>query len=71
MTYDKLDDAICEAAKVGRHPLYYMASREEGERIAEATGRDGFRVIDGRMRSLQRQGKIKYEGRQWRYVEAA
>jgi hypothetical protein len=68
-TYSKLDAAIIDAARVNRHPLYYIASRSEAERIAQATGREEFRVIDARMRALVKAGRIVYRNRAWHAVE--
>lgn len=69
--YSTLDKAIYTAAYLGRHPLYFIGSREEADRIAAATGRDSFRIIDARMRALVKDGKIVYDkaARAWKAIK--
>ena len=59
--YAKLDALIVQAIADGRHPLYNGPCRSESERIAASTGRDEFRVIDGRLQILRRRGSLKFE----------
>lgn len=56
--YEKLDALIIAAISDGRSPLYASAVDEEAERIAEATGRESFRVLDGRIQHLRKKGRI-------------
>jgi hypothetical protein len=35
--------------------------RDECEKLAEATGREAFRVMDGRLQALRKSGKIEYK----------
>jgi len=59
--YETLDRKIIEhlTENMGPHPLYARHVRGEAERIAAATGRDVFRVIDGRLTALRKAGKIR------------
>lgn len=53
--------------------LTYIFAREvraETERIAIATGREGFRILDGRIQALRKAGKIVFKG-EWRLAEDA
>lgn len=56
-TYQKLDAQIIESIMAGEHPLYSRIVTE-AKRIAEATGREEFRVVDGRLTALRKAGKI-------------
>jgi hypothetical protein len=58
--YDKLDLLIELAIRGGGSPLYNCFCCEEAERIEDLTGRQAFRVIDGRMQSLRKRGIIKF-----------
>lgn len=58
--YERLDAMILLAIDSARHPLYFGPCTAEGMRIAEATGRESFRVIDGRLQALRRAGKIDH-----------
>jgi hypothetical protein len=59
--YDKLDALIVEAIKNDpRSPIYDRACDQEASRIADPVRRDSFRVIDGRMTALKKQGRIAY-----------
>lgn len=68
--YESQDAAIIKAASLGRHPLYYTTAREEADRIANATGREVFRIIDARMRALVKAGQIEFDRAQraWNVV---
>jgi len=57
--YDKLDNGIIIAINVGHHPLYSVYTSMEADRLAQETGREGFRIIDGRLQALRKAGKIK------------
>jgi hypothetical protein len=68
--YEKLDSLILNAIRDGRSPLYTSAVDEEAERIAEATGRESFRVLDGRIQHLRKKGRICWKRRiGWLIVE--
>ena len=56
--YEKLDTAILEAVSRKKSPLYDRDAVAEANRIGDATGREGFRVIDGRLQALRRAGLI-------------
>lgn len=57
-TYTQLDQSIMEAIRTDKHPLYAKAVCAEARRIAQATGRDEVRVIDGRLQALRKAGVI-------------
>lgn len=68
--YEKLDALIISAIKNGRKPSHILVVYEEAERIAEATGRESFRVLDGRIQHLRKNGRICWKpGTGWRIVE--
>lgn len=59
--YEKLDELIIRAVGTFRQsPMYVGSVAAEGKRIADATGRDDMRVIDGRVQYLRRNGRIAY-----------
>lgn len=58
--YDEMDKRILAAVESRRNPLYERRCSEESERLAEATGRPAFRVIDGRLQALRKAGKIRH-----------
>ena len=60
MQYEELDKRIIKAISDREIPLYDRAVNEEAERLAAATGRDYFRVIDGRLQALRKAGKIRH-----------
>lgn len=68
MMYQVLDLEILRAVEELRHPLYDRECCKEAKRIAEATGRHDFRVIDGRIQLLRKDGKIRADRktRGWR-----
>ncbi len=57
-TYSTLDAEIIRSIQVGKHPLYAKPVCTEARRIAAASGRDEMRVIDGRLQTLRKAGKI-------------
>lgn len=59
--YTKLDSLIVQAIKNGKHPFYDESTFAEVRRIAEETGRQKSRVIDGRMTALKRLGHIAFD----------
>lgn len=58
--YEILDGRIIVAIKNGKNPLYEQLCFEESKKLARETGREVYRVIDGRLQSLRKAGKIKY-----------
>lgn len=49
--------------------LLWVSAREvgdEADRIANATGRNDFRVIDGRLQALRKRGEIEFVKGGWR-----
>lgn len=76
--YDELDRRILDAVKRKQSPLYDSAVSLEAERIAAETGREAFRVTDGRLQALRRKKHIQWiakaqapgGGGGWRLVEA-
>jgi len=58
--YEELDKLIIEAITRRESPLYNKRINEEAARIANATGRDDFRVIDGRIQVLRKAKKIRH-----------
>lgn len=58
--YEELDKRIIAAIESGHSPLYVYSCTTEAERLAQATGREGFRVIDARLQALRKQGRIQY-----------
>ncbi len=64
--YETLDKLILSRLKGEPNgmPLVFLDSgevRREVRRIAEETGRDDFRVLDGRLQSLRKAGKIRHQ----------
>ena len=66
--YEKLDAAIIAKIKLGKGPFdgNHIFDGDEtrvflqAEIIAKAEKRDRYRVIDGRLTALRKQGKIKH-----------
>lgn len=60
MTYELLDKEI--VLSLPKRSSSYMGSHvwREAEKIAGLTGRDSFRVIDGRMQALRKRKEIKF-----------
>jgi hypothetical protein len=63
--YDKLDALIVarmDMIQTGRlSDVMHGEVRAECERIAVATGREAFRVIDGRLQALRKRGVITFD----------
>ena len=57
-TYATLDGEILAAIRSGKHPLYARNVHVEAKRIADLMGRQEHRVIDGRLQTLRKAGKI-------------
>ena len=58
--YTKIDSLIVQAVKHGKHPRYDNDVSAEAARLADALGRESFRVVDGRMTALKRIGHIAF-----------
>ena len=58
--YDELDKLILDSVERNKNPLYDGTVSREAERIAAATGRDAFRVTDGRLQALRRKNRIQW-----------
>ncbi len=56
--YDEIDSRIFNAIENKKSPIYSSLCVEEAKRISKATGRDVFRVIDGRLQAMRKAGKI-------------
>ena len=73
--YSEIDRCIIECIRSGQgiHPLYDKRVNQEADRLAMRTGREDFRIIDGRLQALRKQGAIKYCSivRAWIFTEAA
>lgn len=59
--YATLDSLILTAIIERRRPLYDKSCAAEAARIAEATGRKDYRVIDGRLQALRKAGRIVHK----------
>lgn len=65
--YENLDKLILQrlSGEVGL-PLIFLNAQEvkcESERLAEASGRDAFRVLDGRLQALRKRGAITFNSK--------
>ena len=60
--YKILDDLIVEAIRTNdpRGPLYAINVSCEAARIAQASGRDSFRIVDQRIQALRKAGTIRF-----------
>lgn len=68
-TYEALDKAILAAIAGDKSPLYARSVDEQAKHIAEVSGREDFRVIDGRLQALRKTGKIKHHGGKWHITQ--
>jgi len=73
--YDKLDDLIQQrlAYSEGMSLLHLSGGdvREECERLAAATGRESFRILDGRLTALKKLQSVEFVRRKgWRLKQA-
>lgn len=73
--YTEIDRRIIDCIRSGGgiHPLYDKRVNREADRLAMLTGRDSFRIIDGRLQALKKRGEISYSSifRVWIIKEAA
>jgi hypothetical protein len=58
--YDELDERIIKAIANGKRPSSSIPVQREANRIARAMGRPDFRVIEGRVQHLRKQGRIRF-----------
>lgn len=72
MMYQVLDGLIVDSIKSKKEAkfaeLMEGAVLVEVKRIAEACGREDFRVLDGRLTRLEKRGVIEHYCRNWRVV---
>jgi len=73
--YTEIDRRIIDCIRSGQgvHPLYSKHVNQEAGRLAMLTGREDFRIIDGRLQALKKRGEIRYSTitRAWIIKEAA
>lgn len=70
--YTQIDAAIVAAIRTcGCNPLYHPRVSRIAEQIANETGREGFRVTDGRLQALRKAGVIAHDRKAGRWVEVA
>lgn len=62
--YKELDQLIIQAVKGKRHIYYALETSNILNKICLDTGREKFRIIDGRLRSLKSKGIIVYRKKQ-------
>lgn len=68
MSYDELDAAIVARIKDGARSLHKIDCgdvRQMCADIAHETGRESFRVLDGRLQALRKAGQIVYKRGSW------
>ena len=65
-SYTMLDAEIQIAVKAGENPLYASAVHREVRALELSTGRNGARILDGRLQALRRAGAIHYLKGKWR-----
>ena len=73
--YTEIDRRIIDCIRSGQgaHPLYDKRVSQEAYRLAKLTGREDFRIVDGRLQVLKKRGEISYSTttRAWVIKEAA
>lgn len=74
--YDKLDALIIERVKergaVKLIPLSGGNVAKEATALANDTGREDFRIIDGRLQALRKRGLLRYDSKRgWALAESA
>ena len=73
--YSEIDRRIIDCIRRGQgaHPLYDKRVSQEADRLAMLTGREDFRIVDGRLQALKKRGEISYSSivRAWIIKEAA
>ncbi len=58
--YAQIDKRILKVISERNRPFCDRIINDEARRIAAETGRDYFRVIDGRLQALRKAGKIRH-----------
>ncbi|WP_234265218.1 hypothetical protein [Hydrogenophaga sp. NFH-34] len=61
--YEAIDILILKAIENGYKPLYHRPVVLEAARLALLTSRDEWRIIDGRLQALRKQGRIAYQAK--------
>lgn len=61
--YERLDATIIAAISEGRSPLYAKTVNAEADKLASVSGREGFRIIDGRLQALRKAGRIGHDSK--------
>ena len=56
--YDEIDLRIFKEIEQRSSPLYSRFCCDEANRLSELTGREAFRIIDGRLQVMRKAGKI-------------
>ena len=60
-TYQELDRRIVEAIRARKSPLYESRVGNEARRLELLTGREDFRIIDGRLQALRKANVIAFK----------
>jgi len=58
--YDHLDGLIQQQLKVEFAYLFTREIRDECDQLAKMTGRQAFRILNGRLQALKKAGVIEY-----------
>ena len=68
--YIEIDRRIIDCIRSGQgvHPLYSKRVCQEADRLEMLTGREAFRIIDGRLQALRKNGNIRHDGKVWEVV---
>lgn len=64
--YKKLSELIVDRLRDGPKFLHFLCAhdvREECNRLAEAEGRDAFRVMDAMLQKMRKEGVIAYSSK--------
>lgn len=65
--YETMDKVILQTLEGSTGmPLLFLnahAVREESDRLAGVTGREAFRILDGRLQSLRKRGEISFSSK--------
>lgn len=66
-TYDSLNNLIIARLREhGAMKLIFLNAQEvraECDRLMSATGREGFRIIDGQLQKLRKAGKLEFDSK--------
>lgn len=58
--YEKIDQLILKAIGIRSSPLYNYDVCKEAYRLRDLTGRENYRIIDGRVQALRKRGVIRF-----------